>query len=69
MYTEDKAKAKEFLKQYGNSPLIQKVIAEIRNDYSHSDRWSLVFDVIFDNFPEYKSVTTGLVYLVEDGEI
>ena len=69
MYTEEKAKAKEFLNEHGNDPLVIETLNEIRSSgYSHSDRWSIVFDMVFDNYPKYRHVTTGLVYLVEDGE-
>lgn len=69
MYTEEKNAAKEFLEKYGDDPIVQETINEIKNQgYLHSDRWSIVFDMIYDHFPEYKGtkVATGLVYLVED---
>jgi hypothetical protein len=52
----------------------KEVLMEITNPaYSHSDRWSAVFDVVFDNYSyltssERGAIVTGLVYLVENKE-
>lgn len=71
MYTEEKNIAKEFLRLYANEQVVMDTLAEIKNnDYIHSDRWSLVYDMIMENFSaEWRKATTGLVYLVEDGEL
>ena len=70
MYTEDKAKAKDFLEQFGNDFAIIELLSEIRSpNYSHSERWSMVYDIIANDYPAWRGVTTGLVYLVEDREI
>lgn len=70
MYTEDKARAKEFLRLYGNDNLVKETLSGLNAfDISHSERWSIVYDMIVENYPrEWRGVTTGLVYLVEDGE-
>jgi hypothetical protein len=72
MYTEEKDEAREFLALYGTDIKVIETLEDISNDfYIHSDRWSIVFDMIFEYYPEYRGtkVVTGLVYLVEDGEI
>ena len=74
MYTEEKAKALEFINECENLEPLKEVLMEMTNPaYSHSDRWSAVFDVVFDNysylaFSERGAIITGLVYLVEDKE-
>ena len=70
MYTEDKVKAKEFLIDHYYDKVIRDTLEKIDNSaYMHSDRWSIVYDMLLDNYPEYRSLTTGIVYLVEDGEL
>lgn len=62
--------AKEFLKLYAKEQVVIDTLAEIQdNGYIHSDRWSLVFDMLDENFHDWRKATTGLVYLVEDGEL
>lgn len=74
MYTEEKAKALNFINECENLEPLKEVLTQITNpDYSHSDRWSAVFDVVFDNYSyltssERGAIITGLVYLVEDKE-
>ena len=72
MYEEEKFIAREFLAKYGNDCLVILTLAKITDSsYTHSERWSIVYDMICDNYPEWKAkgTVTGLVYLVEDGEI
>lgn len=71
MYTEEKNIAKEFLKLYANEQVVVDTLADIQDhDYIHSDRWSLVYDMLNENFPaEWRKAATGLVYLVEDREL
>lgn len=72
MYTEEKNAAREFLAEYGDDMLVINTLEEIHNGYyMHSDRWSIVYDMISDNYPSYirSGVVTGLVYLVEDNDI
>lgn len=72
MYSQEKLEALDFLSKFKYYPVVENVIDEIRSkQYMHSDRWSIVYDMIDAAFPEYKNtgVVTGLVYLVEQGEI
>ena len=72
MYNEEKSVAREFLAEHGTDMLVINTLQMIDNSaYLHSDRWSIVYDMIYDNYPEWRTggAVTGLVYLVEDGEI
>lgn len=72
MYNEEKKIAKEFLAEHGTDLLVIKTLEKIDNNvYMHSDRWGIVYDMIYDYYPEWRTggTVTGLVYLVEGGEI
>ena len=70
MYSEDKGKAKEWLKVYGHDLTVQELIEELKKPfYSHSDRWSIAYDALTEMNMDFRKVVTGFVYLVEDGEI
>ena len=70
MYTEDKVKARTFLQAHGNDTVVKETLSGLNAlDISHSERWSTIFDMLYENYPSYKGITTGLVYLIEDKEI
>ena len=72
MYNEEKLEAKNFLAIYKFHPVVEQVLKEASNpSLIHSDRWSIIYDMIDEAFPEYKNskVVTGLTYLVEEGNI
>lgn len=71
MFKEEKAEALEFIKLYNDDEILKNTIIELKEgDYSHSERWSIFYDMIIENFPnEWRRVATGLTYLVEDNNI
>lgn len=74
MYEEEKKLALKFLSEYGYSdPAIVLAIEEANDSFnSHSDRWSIYFDVMFEhykNIPERSKIITGLAYLTDEGRI
>ena len=72
MYNEEKEEAREFLEKYENYGIVQNTLTTIKNkNLLHSDRWSIVYGMIDEAFPQYirTKVVTGIVYLVEEGEI
>ena len=71
MYNEEKEEAREFLEKYENYGIVQNTLATIKDkNLLHSDRWSIVYDMIDEAFPQYirTKVVTGIVYHVEEGE-
>ena len=74
MYEEEKKLALKFLSEHGYSdPAITSAIKEAADSFnSHSDRWSIYFDVMFEHykdFPERSKIITGLAYLTDEGRI
>jgi hypothetical protein len=72
MYNEEKEEARKFLEKHKNYGIVQNTLATIKNkNLLHNDRWSIVYDMIDEAFPQYirTKVVTGIVYLVEEGEI
>ncbi len=70
MFSEEKFEALNFLDKYKYEPVVEEALHEAKKPhYIHSDRWSIIYDMIDDAFPEYKGtkVVTGLTYLVEEG--
>lgn len=71
MYSEEKREALDFLAKYKFYPVVEETLREAANpSYIHSDRWSIIYDMIDAAFPEYSGtkVVTGLTYLVEEGK-
>ena len=71
MFTEEKFEALNFLDKYKYEPVVEETLYEAKKKiYTHSDRWSIIYDMIDEAYPEYKGtkVVTGLVYLVEEGK-
>lgn len=71
MYNEEIAIAQEFLNNNKNNPIISVMVKEVAAmvDASHSDRWSVVYDTIYENFNRSDvpgTVITGLTYLIEE---
>lgn len=71
MYNEEKAIAQDFLNKNKNNPIISTMIKEVSamGNVSHSDRWSMVYDTIYENFERSsvpRETVTGLTYLIEE---
>lgn len=72
MYNAEKLEAQDFLAKYKFYPVVEQVLDEVSSpQYIHSDRWSIIYDMIESAFPEYLNtgVVTGLTYLVEEKRI
>jgi hypothetical protein len=70
IYAEEKEKATKFLNEFGNDPIIIDMLCQVENeDLTHSDRWSLVFDILHEHYPHCRTgaLITGIVCLVEEG--
>lgn len=71
MYSEEKAIAQEFLNKNKNNPIVSVMVKEVAAmvGVSHSDRWSVVYDTIYENFDRSDvpgAAITGLTYLIEE---
>ena len=71
MFSEEIAIAQEFLNKNKHNPIISVMVKEVAAmvDASHSDRWSVVYDTIYENFDRSdvpRTAITGLTYLIEE---
>lgn len=74
MYTTEKNKALEFLANNGQNPNVIAAIDEAVEASTHSDRWSIYFDMMMEHFfdmsrEERSAVVVGLAYLTDEGKI
>lgn len=74
MYKEEINLAIKFLEDHGyNDPIIVAACEEAADPFnSHSDRWSIFFDVMFEHYrhyPERSKIITGLAYLSDERKI
>lgn len=71
-YAKEKREALDFLEKFKHDPIVYETIRELkRKIYMHSDRWSRIYDMMADAYPEYTNggVITGLTYLIEEGAV
>ena len=71
MFSEEIAIAQEFLNKNKHNPIISVIVKEVAAmvDASHSDRWSMVYDTIYENFDRSDvpvTAITGLTFLIEE---
>ena len=73
MYQEEKDLALSFLNDCDYKDRnIQQVIHEASMNMLHSDRWSIYFDVMFENYKDYPNrskIIVGLTHLTEEKKI
>lgn len=66
-YEEEKLIAKEFKLNANDSKLDTLLLQLESKQYTHSDRWSIIYGFIQENYPDADSqIITGLAYLVEE---
>lgn len=66
-FEEEKLIAKNFEINANDSELDALLLRLESRKYTHSDRWSIIYDFIQENYPDADSqVITGLAYLVEE---
>jgi len=69
LYANEIATAHKFVVDHGSDAELQCFLYELRfrKDLTHSDRWSLCYDFLKENYPEATgSIVTGLSYWVEE---
>lgn len=75
MYTTEKNLALEFISNHGTNPAVIAAIEEAsETGMSHSDRWSIYFDMMLENFISFErekrgKIVVGLAYLTDEGKI
>lgn len=69
LYANEIASAHLFVIEHNNDIDFMNFLREMKEnrDLLHSDRWSLIYDYMKENYPEVTgSIVTGLAYWVED---
>ena len=69
LYANEIATAHQFVIEHNTDIKLQNFLYDMRfrKDLMHSDRWSLCYDFLKENYPAATdSIVTGLVYYLED---
>lgn len=67
LYVNEVATAHQFIIDHNTDVELQCFLHDIfRKDLMHSDRWSLCYDFLKENYPEAtEAIVTGLTYWLE----
>ena len=70
-YKKEKALAKKFIKNHNYDIKLIATLSELQdNYYTHSDRWSFIYDYLEEHYPGATSdLITGLTYYIEESNI
>ena len=69
LYANEVATAYQFVIEHNTDIKLQNFLYDMRfrKDLMHSDRWSLCYNFLNENYPEATgTIVTGLAYYLED---
>ena len=69
LYANEVATAYQFVLEHNTDTKLQNFLHDMRfrKNLMHSDRWSLCYNFLQENYPEATgTIVTGLTYLLED---
>ena len=69
LYANEVATAYQFILEHNTDTKLQNFLHDMRfrKDLMHSERWSLCYNFLKENYPETTgTIVTGLAYYLED---
>lgn len=70
LYANEIASANNFIISHSKESKLQRFLDKMKEDYSwlsHSDRWSMCYDFLDENYPEVTgTIVTGMTYWLEN---